>query len=59
LNSSPRNYQFQHQRIYYNAKARPNKHFNAFFQLARACEENGTRCFNCYQLHQSRSPFYM
>ncbi|KAI9311436.1 hypothetical protein BX666DRAFT_1839544, partial [Dichotomocladium elegans] len=59
LNSYPRNYQFQHESIYYDARARPDKTFNAFFQLAHICEENGIRGSNCFTLRRSWSPCYM
>ncbi|KAI9319739.1 hypothetical protein BX666DRAFT_1812039, partial [Dichotomocladium elegans] len=59
LNAYPGNHQFQHQSIYYDAKADPVKHFNAFLQLARVCQQNGIRGFNCFPLRRSWSPCYM
>ncbi|OZJ04686.1 hypothetical protein BZG36_02542 [Bifiguratus adelaidae] len=52
-------YKFDKDNIYYDCKANPEMHFNAFFQMALFCEKMAIKSFQCFPLRRSWIPGYM
>lgn len=53
------NYRFTRNSVYYDAKANPVEHMNAFYELACVYEELNVRVFNCFPLRRSWIPSYV
>lgn len=52
-------YTFQKDSIYYDVKARPMNHFNAFYKLQELCESMKLKSFSCFLIRTSFIPSYM
>jgi hypothetical protein len=59
LNVYPDKYNFAKNSIYYDVKAKPQQHLRAYCMLAKICEENNSRSFNCLPLRKGFIPCYM
>ncbi|KAG2210265.1 hypothetical protein INT47_003250 [Mucor saturninus] len=55
----PKDYTFQKDSIYYDIAAKPENHFDAFFQLAKLVEAKTGKVFICFPLRTSFIPCYM
>ncbi|KAI9591524.1 hypothetical protein BDF19DRAFT_389301, partial [Syncephalis fuscata] len=44
------NYKFSKDSIYYDVKAHPINHVNAYFKLATTCEANFSKTFQCFPI---------
>ena len=55
----PKDYTFQKDSIYYDIAAKPENHFDAFFQLAKLVEARTGKAFICFPLRTSFIPCYM
>ncbi|KAI8083294.1 uncharacterized protein B0P05DRAFT_610463 [Gilbertella persicaria] len=45
--------------IYYDVKAHPEKHFNAFYKIAKLLETEAAKTFNCFPIKTSFIPSYI
>ncbi|KAI8086847.1 uncharacterized protein B0P05DRAFT_578073 [Gilbertella persicaria] len=59
LSTYPNNYKFEKNFIYYNVKAHPEKHFNAFYKIAKLLETEAAKTFNCFPIKTSFIPSYI
>lgn len=59
LSAYPTDYMFKQSSIFYDIKASPDQHFNAFFQLTKLCQSNDLKSFHCFPLRHAFVPSYM
>ncbi|KAI8083355.1 uncharacterized protein B0P05DRAFT_489037, partial [Gilbertella persicaria] len=59
LSTYPNNYKFEKNSIYYDVKAHPEKHFNAFYKIAKLLETEAAKTFNCFPIKTSFIPSYI
>ncbi|ORE08235.1 hypothetical protein BCV72DRAFT_303884 [Rhizopus microsporus var. microsporus] len=59
LNVYPDKYNFAKNSIYYDVKAKPQQHLQAYYMLAKICEENNSKSFSCFPLRKGFIPGYM
>ena len=59
LGAYPENYSFDKGSRYYDVKAHPEKHINAFYRMAAFCEQEQIKSFQCFPLRTSFVPGYM
>lgn len=59
LNVYPDKYNFAKNSMYYDVKAKPQQHLQAYYMLAKICEENNSKSFNCFPLRKGFIPGYM
>lgn len=55
----PEGYCFAKNNLYYDSKAHPENHIKAFFGVARYCEKNGLKLFQCFPLRRTWIPCNM
>ncbi|KAI7905635.1 uncharacterized protein BX663DRAFT_583747 [Cokeromyces recurvatus] len=51
--------EFMKASIYYDCKAQPLKHLEAYYKMAKYCEELGYKSFMCFPLRRTYVPCYM
>lgn len=59
FNSYPADYRFQKSSIYYEAKARTEKHLSAYYTMVRVCAGEEISSFQCFPLRNSWIPSFM
>jgi hypothetical protein len=59
LDCYSKDYKFSKNSIYYDVKVKPNQHIKAYFMLAKLCEENNFKSFNCFPLRKSFIPCHI
>lgn len=59
FDSYPINYKFSSNSIYYDSKAKPENHINAYYKLARISQYKFSKCFQCFPLRTTWIPCYM
>ena len=59
LDSYPHDYVFKKSSRYYDVKAHPEKDVDAFYNMAKFCEKEGIKSFQCSPLRTSFVPGYV
>jgi hypothetical protein len=59
LGCYPEYYSFEKDNRYYDVKAHPEQHINAFYRMAAFCEQQTIKSFLCFPLRTSFVPGYM
>jgi hypothetical protein len=59
LGCYPEYYSFDKDNRYYDVKAHPEQHINAFYPMAAFCEQQTIKSFQCFPLRTSFVPGYM
>ncbi|KAI8318162.1 hypothetical protein GQ54DRAFT_281088, partial [Martensiomyces pterosporus] len=55
----PESYEFAKDSIYYDAKANPDKHLKAYYQVMKICEDEKIKAKQCFPLRTSWVPGHM